>query len=235
MSCLFYNYIEHTIPHFFLMKQKHFCTCAILSPNYSPPQAYSTLEPKVVSRLCLECVSLVNNVLNSPNNSIVDVNKLSAMFNTTSWKICINATILKLSGNLIDAIFLAINSSIKVGFFPVVTNSEDGSDDSKNPKTELSRLDGANRFPISITFGILGKHGVVDASLVEELCSVANVTFVVSPNGNVCGVLKRGNGHIAPVLMSYMLSKCIPQGLELLKEIDEKLFNEFFLDSNETK
>lgn len=181
-----------------------------------------------MGKLCLECTSLVNSVLNSPG-SIIDLNKLSAMFNTNSWKICINATVLKLSGNLIDTLFLAINSSLKIGFFPVVP-TEENADDVKRSNFELSRLEDANKFPISVTFGILGKHGVVDTSPIEELCALANVTFVVSPAGDVCGVLKRGNGPINPLMMDLMLSECIPQGLDLLQEIDRKLTSEFFAD-----
>lgn len=197
-----------------------------LTTRISPPQAYDTFEPKEVGKLCAECTSLVNSVMNSPDG-IIDLGKLSTMFSTNSWKIYINATILKLSGNLIDALFLAINSSLKVGFFPVIP-SDETPDEMKKSNFELIRLEDANKFPVSVTFGILGKHGVVDTSPIEELCAAANVTFVISPSGNVCGVLKRGNSPIHPAMMDYMLSRCITQGLDLLQEIDRKLASELF-------
>jgi exosome complex RNA-binding protein Rrp42 (RNase PH superfamily) len=70
-------------------------------------------------------------------------------------------------------------------------------------------------FPVSTTFGIIGEKCFLDPNLEEEQASEGFTSFTYTRDGNLCAVMKNGQGYLSPSQVFEMLET----GWEKAKEM----------------
>ncbi|XP_056154577.1 exosome complex component RRP42 [Lampris incognitus] len=134
------------------------------------------------------------------NNCGMDLKSLCISPRELCWVLHVDVLLLQCDGNLYDAISIAI----KAALFNTKIQKVHVSEDEGGKEIELSddpynvlRLDVEN-VPCVVTLCKVGHRYVVDATLQEKACSVANLIISVTQKGMLTCVRKMGGGSLDP-------------------------------------
>jgi len=196
------------------------------------PSASPEFEGRGATALNVELGTVIQRYLE--NNVAIDLKQLSLVSGRQCWVLYVDALVLDSSGNLFDALSIAVRAALSNTQIPKVKiiPSPDG--------THELELDGDKAFslpidnvPVCVTMSRIGGHHIVDATLEEELCRGCRVTFAVNKSGNVCSVQK-GTGTISPHAFTVMLQNAVSIGKILIEKLDAVLTLETEQKKNET-
>ncbi|XP_014666299.1 PREDICTED: exosome complex component RRP42-like [Priapulus caudatus] len=145
------------------------------------------------------------------------------------WVLYIDILILECGGSLYDAVSIAVKAALSSTKVPVVkVTSSDGG----KPELELSddpydslRIN-VKHAPCNVTLSKIGHSHVVDASLEEEVCSLASLMMAVTEEGTVTMLKKSACGSLHPESIYEMLETGKNVGLNLNKQLTRQLLDE---------
>jgi exosome complex component RRP42 len=146
------------------------------------------------------------------------------------WILNIDVTVHSSSGNLVDAIALAIKAALRATMVPAVTVVKRGAESGKQQEWELEVESSASAvvplgawdalIPLTCTVGRVGEHLVLDASFEEESCVSSSLQMIISPQGRILGLRKAGLGGFSPALMTEALQMVNYVGGQLVKQFE---------------
>ncbi|KAI9994226.1 hypothetical protein PInf_016794 [Phytophthora infestans] len=90
----------------------------------------------------------------------------------------------------------------------------------------------AQQWPICVTLSKIGDYFITDPLQEEELCTTAQMSVAVNPDGNVCGVQKSGNGSIEMEEMQQMIDEACARSKDLFKLLQKALLEQRARDAN---
>jgi len=133
------------------------------------------------------------------HQSCLDLSTLGIIPAQKCWVLYIDILILECGGNLFDAISVAVKAALYNTRIPslTVTPSEQGQaevDVSDDP-FDCKRID-VSRIPCLITLNKIGHHHVVDATMEEEMCTLARLVLGVMEDGTITMIKKDGSGSL---------------------------------------
>lgn len=140
----------------------------------------------------------------------LDLAPLGIVAGKTCWVLHIDALVLNLDGNLLDALSVAVKAALADTRLPrveVVAGEEPGDepdyevDDDPSASTPLE----VGGLPIVVTISRVGRACAVDLTREEELCAGAALQVAVDAAGTVCGMTKRGGNAIDPSTLMEMV------------------------------
>jgi len=144
------------------------------------------------------------------------------------WFLYLDAMVLDIGGNLLDALSIASYAALsttKLPYVKVVTGEEEEETEievSDDPY-ESKPLVGVEKLPITVSLAKIGSGFVVDGTAEEEQCMSACVSVSVNKSGQICGIHKTGAGGISSTALQEMLKCGRHIGLDLLAKMDSLL------------
>ncbi|TPX47096.1 hypothetical protein SeMB42_g03469 [Synchytrium endobioticum] len=187
------------------------------------PSASRSTDRRELENMALEYSEFMNRVLNAPHGGI-DLKALLIVPKTSCWVIYIDVLVLDMGGSLLDTIFLATRAAMGNARMAKVLLEQVGGRyeyDISDDETEIVK--GWEDIPITITFYKIGERFVVDASIMEELCSESRFVVAINRHGRLCAVQKAGLGRISPNLMTQILQTAPSIGLSVMKRLERYL------------
>jgi len=144
------------------------------------------------------------------------------------WFLYIDAMVLDIGGNLLDAISIAAFAALSTTKLPNVTvvrgEEEDETEiDVSDDPFESKPLVGVDKIPVTVSLAKIGSGFVVDATAEEEQCMSACLSLSVNKGGQICGIHKAGPGGISPTALQEMLKCGRRLGQELLTKLESLL------------
>ncbi|OWZ05846.1 Exosome complex uclease [Phytophthora megakarya] len=136
------------------------------------------------------------------------------------WAISIDVMVFESTGNLPDVISMAIYAALNDTVFPAVRLvGVEGEDKTIEVDTDpaAGTLMMAEQWPICVTLSKIGDYFITDPLQEEELCTTAQISVAVNPDGSVCGVQKSGTGAIEMEEMQQMIDEACARSKELFK------------------
>lgn len=169
--------------------------------------------------LALEISNCLRIAYGSPN--AFDLKSLCILPKHQCWKLYVDVLILQCSGNLYDAISLAVKSALFNTKIPRVSSAllDGGNVDlvlTDDPH-DCDRLN-IDSAPILVTTCKIGDQCVVDPSIEEEICSTASVVIGVSGR-KITTIKTISGGSLHP----DTLDTCIDLALATATDLNEKL------------
>ncbi|XP_063778485.1 exosome complex component RRP42 isoform X1 [Pseudophryne corroboree] len=142
------------------------------------------------------------------NKSSIDLKSLCILPGEHCWVLYVDVLLLECGGNLFDTISIAVKAALFNARIPKVHVLED---DEGTKDIELSddpydcmRLNVAE-VPCVVTLSRIGHRHVVDATLQEEACSLANLLISVTSKGTLTCMRKLGKGSLDPESIFEMI------------------------------
>ncbi len=136
----------------------------------------------------------------------LDLGALKIVAGKTCWVLFIDALILDLDGAALDAVSVAAKAALHDAKIPQVSVVQGESPD-EDPEYEVdddpnaaTRLDVA-AVPLALSVCQLGAAAAVDPTADEEEAAAAALQVAVDAQGTVCGITKRGEAAVEPVMM----------------------------------
>lgn len=155
------------------------------------------------------------------HKSAIDLESLCILPGKQCWVLYIDALVLECGGNLFDCVSLAVKAALHNTRIPNVSVSmEEGGEEleiSDDPH-DCRRLD-VNSIPVTVTMSKIGHRHVVDASLQEEACSLAQLLVSVNGDNNICAMQKVGQGALDPDSIFEMTETASSVGESLNKAL----------------
>jgi len=155
------------------------------------------------------------------HKSAIDLEALCILPGKQCWVLYIDALVLECGGNLFDSLSLAVKAALHNTRIPNVTVSTDEGgvelEISDDPH-DCRRLD-ISSIPVTVTMSKIGHRHVVDASLQEEACSLAQLLVSVNGNNSICAMQKVGPGALDPDSIFEMIETARSVGKALNKEL----------------
>ena len=150
-----------------------------------------------------------------------DLKSLCIMSKQQCWKLYIDILILQCSGNLYDAISLAVKCALFNLRIPRVTSAvlDGGNVDlmiTDDPH-DCDRLN-VESIPILVTICKIGEQVIVDPTIDEEICSTASLVIGVSGK-HISFIKSITGGSLHP----DTFDNCIDLAMSTAKTLDEKL------------
>ncbi|MHA1849419.1 MAG: exosome complex protein Rrp42 [Promethearchaeota archaeon] len=122
------------------------------------------------------------------------------------------------NGNPWDTASLAAICALKSTTLPVLEKEEINGKVYFVPKEEKRTLE-ITDYPVTITFVKIGKHLIVDPSLIEELIADARISFCIDKYGRITSIQKNGAGTFS----IDELAKCAKNARDLAPMLQEKV------------
>ncbi|KAL3148401.1 hypothetical protein ABBQ38_013858 [Trebouxia sp. C0009 RCD-2024] len=156
----------------------------------------------------------------------VDLTALCVTSGKICWMLYVDALVLNMDGNILDALSIASRAALADTSIPTVEvqTAEDPSDE---PELEVLddnavKLDTSN-VPIILTISQVGTVLAVDLTAEEELCSTSSLQVAVNNKGRLCSATQRGSSGINPGMIQEMASKAQALGPEVIAVLDSFL------------
>ncbi|RMX40916.1 hypothetical protein pdam_00017663, partial [Pocillopora damicornis] len=143
------------------------------------------------------------------HKSAIDLESLCILPGKQCWVLYIDALVLECGGNLFDCVIPNVSVSMEEG-----GEELEISDDPH----DCRRLD-VNSIPVTVTMSKIGHRHVVDASLQEEACSLAQLLVSVNGDNNICAMQKVGQGALDPDSIFEMTETASSVGKSLNKAL----------------
>lgn len=155
------------------------------------------------------------------HKSAIDLESLCILPGKQCWVLYIDALVLECGGNLFDCVSLAVKAALHNTRIPNVTvSTEEGGVEleiSDDPH-DCRRLD-VSSVPVTVTMSKVGHRHVVDASLQEEACCLAQLLVSVNGDNNICAMQKVGPGGLDPDSIFEMIETACSVGKSLNKAL----------------
>jgi len=156
----------------------------------------------------------------------LDLSSLCVIKGKQVWILHIDAMVLDVGGNLLDAISLATYAALTTTKLPHVEVVGSGEEEGEvelqvsDDPYESKPLASIENLPITVSLTKIGSGFVVDATAEEEQCMAACLSISVNKKGRICGMHKTGPGGISPSALQEMIKCGRHIGLELLAKLD---------------
>ncbi|KAF9919042.1 Exosome complex component RRP42 [Lobosporangium transversale] len=206
------------------------------------PSASQQFEGRGADDLNNELTQMMSRFLCSNNTAIsslsptcsgsggIDLSKLCIIPGQQCWILFVDALVLDYGGNLMDAIFMGVRAAIYDTKIPKteVQDLGDGQFEFEvlDDEEDIDFVHGREDMPICITLNKIGTRHIVDATLLEELCTEAKLVVAVNRAGEICGLQKNHDGSIEPSLLLEMIQVGKTMGQALIKNLDAKIKEE---------
>lgn len=153
----------------------------------------------------------------------LDLTALCVTSGKICWLLYVDALVLNMDGNILDALSIATRAALTDTSIPSV-EVQAAEDPSDEPELEVLddnavKLDTSN-VPIMLTVSQVGTALAVDLTAEEELCTSAALHVAVTPTGRLCSASQRGSSGINPGVLQEMMSKAQRLGPEIIAVLD---------------
>uniref|UniRef100_A0AAV1V481 Ribosomal RNA-processing protein 42 n=1 Tax=Peronospora matthiolae TaxID=2874970 RepID=A0AAV1V481_9STRA len=188
------------------------------------PSVSAKLYGRAVEEMNVELSQLMTRLLCSRPRA--ELEKYCIVPGESVWAIHIDVMVFESSGNLPDVISMAIYAALNDTVFPSVRLvGVEGENKAIEVETDpaAGKLMRAEQWPICVTLSKIGDCFVTDPLQEEELCTTAQMSVAVDPEGSVCGVQKSGTGSIEIEEMQQMIDEACARSKELFKLLQEAL------------
>ena len=180
-----------------------------------------------------EYTSMMDRMLNQQD--VIDIKRLSIIPGKLCWIIDLDITVLKNTGNLIDAMFIAARAAlqdIRIPHLQVENMGPDSYDyDIDEDRTDESRII-TEDVPTCVNLTKVGQHHfVVDPTLKEEECSDAHLTVAVDKRGRIVGIQKGSGSGIPSTMFIDMIQTARNIGQSILIQQDNFFTRQQQIDS----
>jgi len=170
--------------------------------------------------LNIELTSALEQILVDSN--IINLRDLCIIPDQQCWVLYIDVLVLDSSGNLLDAIVMAVRAALMVTSVPSVQVVEgpnrekqiEVSDDPYNSKP--FRCDDV---PLCVSFIKVADEFIVDPTLQEEDVMAARITVAVNRMCHVCSMHKAGVGGVAPEALQTIIARSKPIAADLFQRL----------------
>ncbi|RKP27785.1 ribosomal protein S5 domain 2-type protein [Syncephalis pseudoplumigaleata] len=189
------------------------------------PSASQQLEGRGADELNTELAEALSRALTGPRSGL-NLRQLCIVENMHCWILNIDAIVLDLGGNVLDALLYAARAALADTRVPgtQVQSLDEGVDfEVDDDINHAAWLEHASNVPLCVTAYKIGAGYVLDATLTEELCSSARLHVSVNPAGQVCAAQKNGYGSIEPSLLITMLQAAKEKAMYLLEVQEEQI------------
>ncbi|KAJ2723074.1 hypothetical protein GGI07_002901 [Coemansia sp. Benny D115] len=177
------------------------------------PSAAQEFEGRGADELNVELTQLLDRIFDGPQSGM-DLQKLCIIPRQAYWVLHVDALVLDVKGDIIDALVWATRAALLSTVLPkvVVESIEDENGEMQaefdvvDDPEDMTPLVGVENIPMTVTFSLVGRRFVVDASEQEEAVAQARMTVAVSPKGDICMVQKTGVLRgFTPALLSEIM------------------------------
>ncbi|CAL8462353.1 g1886 [Coccomyxa elongata] len=155
----------------------------------------------------------------------LDLRALSIVSGRRCWILCIDALVLAVDGNVLDALSIAVKAALQDTRIPLVEVGVTESPD-EEPELELDddpahakQID-TSQLPVIMTVSQAGRAYILDASCQEETCMESAIQLAVNSSGALCGLFKRGPSAVNPAVLQEMMAFGQRQGPILIRAAD---------------
>lgn len=188
------------------------------------PSVSAKLYGRAVEELNVEMSQLMTRLLCSCPSA--ELEQYCIIPGESVWSINIDVMVFESSGNLPDVISMAIHAALNDTVFPSVRLvGVEG--ENKTIEVDMDPAAGqvmtAQHWPICVTLSKVGDYFITDPLQEEELCTTAQMSVAVNPEGSVCGVQKSGKGAIFMDEMQQMIDEACARSKELFKMLQQAL------------
>ncbi|KAI0226077.1 hypothetical protein L0F63_005128, partial [Massospora cicadina] len=173
------------------------------------PSSSQSFEGRGADSLNAELAQILERFFGGPQGGL-DLEKLCIIPGKACWCIYIDALVLGMGGNLVDALSYATYAALAETRVPATVVEDVGQG---NMEFELvgddgkaMHLPGYENVPVIVTLSKLGSQYVADCSLMEELCADAVIYVGVNKSGKLSGVQKSAASCIDPSMLIEMVS-----------------------------
>lgn len=159
--------------------------------------------------------------------SALDLTALCIAEGKTCWVLYLDALLLSMDGNLLDAIGIAFKAALNDLRLPMVEMAEDAEDEQDfelRDDVEGARIDVTN-VPLIVTITKFGRHHIVDASTEEESQMSSALSIGVTSLGRIAGISKRGSVGLHPSIIHDMTSVAGRIAKSLHRIVDGEIVN----------
>ncbi|CEG41879.1 exosome complex exonuclease rrp42-like protein [Plasmopara halstedii] len=188
------------------------------------PSISAKLYGRAVEELNVELSQLMTRLLCSHSNA--ELEKYCIIPGESVWSINIDVMVFESTGNVPDIISIAIYAALNDTVFPSVRLVGVESED-KTIEVDMDPAAGklmmAQHWPICVTLSKIGDYFITDSMQEEELCTTAQMSVAVDPEGSVCGVQKSGTGAIELEEMQQMIDEACARSKELFHLLQNAL------------
>ncbi|GJP72578.1 hypothetical protein CLOP_g3293 [Closterium sp. NIES-67] len=159
------------------------------------------------------------------SGAAVELGQLVLVERKSCWVLYLDALVLNMDGNLVDALSIAFKAALGNSVLPkvevVMGEGEDGEPELEvvDDPDEGVPLD-TSATPIIVTLNRLGKHVIVDATPEEEAVAESSLCVAVRPDGRVVSATKGGNAGVHPSVLSEMLDMSHRVAVSLHRQVD---------------
>lgn len=138
------------------------------------------------------------------------------------WVVNVDVLILECGGNLMDAVSVAVKSALHNTAVPNLTviEGDEGELEISLPDDPYdgSPIDTTN-CPLFVTLSKVKDRHIVDATMIEEACSLASAVFCILWDGKCTAVRKQGSGSLDPESIIEMIDTARKVGVNLHKSL----------------
>lgn len=176
--------------------------------------------------LATEISSMLGRAYDCP--SCFNLQQLSVIPGQQCWVLYVDVLLLECGGNLFDAASIAVKAALYNTSIPTVTVTKDEGQvdlEISDDPYDVQRLD-MKSSPCIVTLNKVGHSHVVDASQVEEACSLARLIMGVTEKGTITALKKEGSGSLDPTSVEDMMETGKRVGESLNKSLMEALAEE---------
>ena len=152
---------------------------------------------------------------------------LCIMTSRFAWRLFVDVLVVQNDGCILDASSFAVWAALHNSSLPRLTpvEAQAGFEDDflldSSPEAATS-LDAA-AVPVNLSFNLLGRSLVLDATRHEESCGSARVAISVNATGHLCGMHQAGTTTISPGKLEAVFSSAVEVAGPLFKGLQEGL------------
>jgi exosome complex component RRP42 len=158
------------------------------------------------------------------NSAGINLRSLGIVDGKSCWLIYVDALVLNVGGNLLDAVSIAAKAALgntRIPKVEIVADEEGGEaeielDDDPESAVPVD----TTRVPLVVTVSQVGSRSVVDLSREEEECSSSALHVAVTPQGQVCGMNVSGSGGTSIPMVREMTEVAEKLAGQLHKSLD---------------
>ncbi|KAI9298223.1 hypothetical protein K502DRAFT_286886 [Neoconidiobolus thromboides FSU 785] len=193
------------------------------------PNSVNQFETKLNEEVSSEIAQILQRGLCGPQGGI-DLKKLCIIPKNACWCLYIDALVLGISGNLIDAISYAIYAALANTRLPMTVIEDVGDNQFEfeviDDDNQSIPVPGWENVPILTTLSKIGDRYILDSTNMEEHCSDAALHVAINSKGNICGVQKSGDKSIDPSMLIEMLTTAQTIGSNALHALNLRISEE---------
>lgn len=164
------------------------------------------------------------------NRLSINLSALCVVPSQDCWVVNVDVLILECGGNLMDAVSVAVFAALHDTIVPNLTviEGDEGELEITLPDDPYEGIPiDTTSCPLFVTLSKVKDRHIVDATMIEEACSLASAVFCVLRDGRCTAVRKQGPGSLDPESIIEMIDTGKKVGVSLHKSLN------LFLQSQE--